>query len=251
MTVSNGLDEVILLFDAEGTDVTGEMRFGDFQALLDQAGTLEPQAASHVKAAYVLVGTGLTVCGVVLFTFDVNENGFVDPAFNIPLHYLLENAGAGPDIGNGPLPLACKGQCPVPWHANKLWRSAGDGDDHAVMLVQKAVWRNRLGLKPSALKPDTEDFDFASLEAAHDQLDARLSEAFGDDAKVSLPQLIAQHSEQLADVRQRYRADLEQQQRAYLDQIRDCRDEIHKLKVALRNEQERGRRLQELLRGDL
>ena len=251
MPISNGLDEVVLLFNAEGTAVTGEVRFGDFQALLDQAGTLESYAASQAKAAYVLVGTGLTICGVVLFTFHVNEDGFVDPSFNVPLHYLLENAGAGPDIGNGPLPLACKGQCPVPWHASKLWRSAGEGDDHAVMLVQKAIWRNRLGLKPSALKPDTDDFDFASLEAQHERFDARMSAAFGDDAKVSLPQLISQHSDQLAEVRQRYRADLEQQQRAYLDQIRDCRDEIHRLKVALRNEQERSRRLQELLRGNL
>jgi hypothetical protein len=36
----------------------------------------------------------------------------------------------------------------------------------------------------------------------------------------------------------------------YLDQIRNCKDEIQKLKSALRNEQERSRRLQQLLRGE-
>ena len=252
MSDFNGLEEVILLFDADGAEVVSEMLFADFEALVDQGGTLDAHAASRLKAAYVLVGTGLIVRGVVLFVFDVNEDGFVDTGFNVPLAYLVQNAGAGPDIGNGPLPLACKGQCPVPWHASKLWRSAGDGDEHAVMLIQKAVWRNRLGIKPiSASAASSEAFDFASLELEHQKLDERLTETFGEDGKLSLPQLISQHTEQVTEARLRYRADLEQQQRAYLDQIRDCRDEIQQLKVALRNEQERSRRLQELLRGEL
>jgi len=251
MSDFKGLEEVILLFDADGAEVVSEMRFADFEALVDQGGTLDAHAASRVKAAYVLVGTGLAVRGVVLFVFDVNEDGFVDASFNVPLAYLVENAGAGPDIGNGPLPLACKGQCPVPWHASKLWRSASDGDEHAVMLVQKAVWRNRLGIKPINATPGTEVFNFASLELEHQKLDERLTDTFGEDGKISLPQLISQHTQQVTEARLRYRADLEQQQRAYLDQIRDCRDEIQQLKVALRNEQERSRRLQELLRGEL
>ena len=112
MSESNGLEEVILLFNPEGTAVTGEMVYADFEALIDQAAVLEEQAASVVKAAYVLVGTGLAVRWVVLFVFQVDEDGFVDASFNVPLAYLAQNAGAGPDIGNGPLPLACKGQCP-------------------------------------------------------------------------------------------------------------------------------------------
>ena len=257
MSDFNGLEEVILLFDANGTEVVSEMRFADFETLVDQGGTLEAHAASRVQAAYVLVGTGLMVRGVVLFVFAVNEEGFVDAGFNVPLGYLVENAGAGPDIGNGPVPLACKGQCPVPWHASKLWRSPGDGDEHAVMLIQKAVWRNRLGIKPvSPTRGDSPatsaaNFDFASLEFEHQKLEARLTDTFGEDGKISLPQIISQHTQQVTEARLRYRADLEQQQRAYLDQIRDCRDEIQQLKVALRNEQERSRRLQELLRGQL
>ncbi len=251
MSQATGFEEIVLLFNPEGTAVVGEMHYRDFETLIDQSATLEAHAASVVKAAYVLVGTGLAVRGVVLFVFNVNEEGFADPAFNVPLAYLVENAGAGPDIGHGPLPLACRGQCPVPWHGSKLWGSSGDGDEHAVMVAQKAVWRNKLGLKPSAYKTESANFDFAALEVHHQQLDDRLSQTIGEDGKVSLTQLISEHSGQLADVRQRYRADLEQQQRAYLEQIRDCRDEIQQLKSALRNEQERSRRLQELLRGEL
>jgi MOSC domain-containing protein YiiM len=42
-----------------------------------------------------------------------------------------------------------------------------------------------------------------------------------------------------------------QRQQHYLEQIAACRDEIQKLKAALRNEQERNHRLQQLLRGEL
>ena len=62
--------------------------------------------------------------------------------------------------------------------------------------------------------------------------------------------LIRQHNEQLTRVSVKYREDLESQQQLYLDQIRSCRDEIQRLKAALRNEEQRSRRLQQLLRGD-
>ena len=55
----------------------------------------------------------------------------------------------------------------------------------------------------------------------------------------------------MLDAKQRFRDDLHEQQQTYLDQIRGLRDDMQELKVALRHEQDRNRRLQELLRGDV
>jgi hypothetical protein len=118
------------------------------------------------------------------------------------------------------------------------------------MRAQKAVWRNRLGLKPMASRPIQDDVMGSTITDEQLVLEERLTHTFGEEGKVSLQQLIAQHNQQLNEVGQRYRADLQQQQRGYLDQIRDCRDEMQKLKATLRHEQERSRRLQELLRGE-
>ena len=63
--------------------------------------------------------------------------------------------------------------------------------------------------------------------------------------------LIRLHSEQLNEAKAKYRQDVESQQMAYLDQLRAAREEIHALKVALRQEQGRSRRLQQMLRGDI
>jgi hypothetical protein len=245
-----GLEEIVLLFDAEGACVSAEMRFTEFEALVNQAAPLDEHAASVVKAVYGVVATGLALRGLVYFTFSVDEDGLLDPAFNVPLRYLVRNAGAGPDLGMGPIRLACRGQCPVPWHATNLWQPEGEGDAHPSMLAQKAVWRNRLGLKPMASRPIEDDLTSSTITEDQLALEERLTHTFGEEGKVSLQQLIAQHNQQLNDVGQRYRADLQQQQRGYLDQIRDCRDEMQKLKVTLRHEQEKSRRLQELLRGE-
>ena len=92
--------------------------------------------------------------------------------------------------------------------------------------------------------------ELGAMGAEQRKLEARLTDTFGESGKVNLESLIRQHNEQLTRVSDRYRSDLERQQQAYLDQIRSCRDEIQRLKSALRNEQERSRRLQQLLRGE-
>jgi len=91
--------------------------------------------------------------------------------------------------------------------------------------------------------------DSAARAVQSAELSARLNQVFGREGKVSMPEMIRLHSEQLAELKARYREDIEQQQAAYLDQLREARDEVRSLKVALRQEQGRNRRLQQLLRG--
>ena len=87
-----------------------------------------------------------------------------------------------------------------------------------------------------------------SLSAPADQ---KIDQAFGDEGRISLTHLIQQHNQSIDSLTRKYRTDLEQQQQIYLDQIRGCRDEIQRLKGLLRHEQNRNRRLQQLLRGEV
>ena len=88
-----GMEEIVLLFADDGTAVTSEMRLTEFDALVNQAATLDEYAASVVKAAYGVVASGLTLRGLVFFHFKVDEEGAVDASFNVPLRYLVRNAG--------------------------------------------------------------------------------------------------------------------------------------------------------------
>ncbi len=254
MSVDQDLDELVLLYTADGSKVVSEIRYGEFEAVVAGETKLAEHAASVVKAAYAQVGGGLTLHGIVFFRFTVDEDGEIVGSFNLPLRYLLENAGLGPDLGAGPIHLACRGQCPVPWHSVNLWQPEGEGDGHPAMLAQKAIWRNRAGLKRTAAPPVAQPLRSEPVEPAlideERHLEDRLTATFGEQGKVNLTQLVQQHSAQLSEVGQQHRLDLEEQQRTFQDQLREARDEIHKLKAALRREQERNRRLQSLLRGD-
>lgn len=261
MTEQDGYEEIVLLFNAELKGIDGEYTAPDFKALLEGGATLPRHAASVVKAAFAVVGAALSVRAIVFFSFKVDEDGLADPSFNLPLRYLADNAGPGPDLGTGTVRLACRGQCPVPWHSVHLWEPVSDAESGSIELVQKAVWRNRLGLKPSGALGDAVDDDAVELvetrprlqiqqQTQQKALEARLTETFGEEGKVNLEKLIRQHNDRLSEVSDKYRSELVSQQQGYLEQIRNCRQEIQQLKSALRNEQQKSRRLQALLRGD-
>lgn len=303
MASQDGAQELVVLFDQSGTRPGLEMRYGQFKALLAQKATLDRHADSTVKACYAQVGNGLSIRAVVFFVFKVNGEGYVDPAFNLPLDYMAINAGAGPDLGRGAILMACRSQCPVPWHALNMWEPVGQDSRHSAMLVQKLVWRNRLGLKPATLvaheRPARREAQPVPMVQARMQAQAharRQAQARADgreDALLEAPVISAQMAEmhlarvanggdgrglqamkskltaalsgaglhigqstrsqreQFGEAANQFREEMERQQRAYLDQIKGCREEIQKLKSALRNEKERNRRLQQLLRGEV
>mgnify|MGYP001811884116 CR=1 FL=1 len=261
MTEQDGYEEAVLLFDADLSGIESEYTSSDFEALTGGGATLSQFAASVVHAAFTVVGSALSVRAMVFFTFKVDEDGLADSNFNLPLRYLADNAGTGPDLGAGPIRLACRGQCPVPWHSVNMWEPVSDPENGSIELVQKVIWRNRLGLRPSAaidtvLQADNLELVENGLASQNGQraslkmMEARLTETFGEEGKVNLENLIRQHNERLSEVSSKYRAELAEQQQTYLSQIKDCRDEIQALKSELRNEQQKSRRLQALLRGD-
>jgi hypothetical protein len=267
MSQQDAFAEAVFFFD--GDDIAVEMHYAEFESLLNQATTLEQFAASQVRGAYVVVGTGLAIRGMVTFLLRIDEDGRADSNFTVPLRHLVRHAGPGPDIGHGPIRLASRSQCSVSWHAMNLWEPEGEGDAHPLRVVQRLVWRNRLALKlskvdvespfvdGSIVTPTGEPVGKAGPKSAPrkskggDQADVKIDQAFGEEGRISLTQLIQQHNNSVDSLTRKYRLDLEQQQQIYLDQIRGCRDEIQRLKTLLRHEQNRNRRLQQLLRGEV
>jgi hypothetical protein len=245
----NGLEKVIVMFDAKASTVLTQMRYSDFEACVAREQTLDGFAASTARAGYAIVGAGLAVRGIVLFRFDIDEEGLVDSHFNVPLDYLMQNAGAGPDLGNGPIHYASRSQCPVPWQANNLWESDATGDDHPTALLQRAVWRNLIGLKPAAdIEAATSEFEDAACAQRVEQMELELTKALGEEGRVSVAQLVKQHKEQFAVAKRKFRSEMERQQTAYLERTKELRDEINRLKTIVRQEQDTNRRLQELMR---
>ena len=249
MDTSPDYNEAIYLF-RDGR-VVSEMRYSEFEALLSGAATLDDWRGARVPCAYAAVGSGMHVRGLVFFELFVNTHGHADSGFNVPLRYLVRNAGAGPDLGAGPIRLSCRGQCAVPWHANNLWQPELSGPGNAPEQIQKLVRRNRLGFKP----PKNAQVDEVAVAGAREAanlvaLSGKVDSAIDDSGRVDVQQLVRRHAAQLEELQEKHREDIARQQQAYLDQIRGFSEEINKLRGALRQEKARSKRLQLMLRGE-
>ena len=136
--------EAILMFD--GGDVVKVMTYAEFQALLDNYIPSHDLAKRDMQAVYLRLDPALQVTGAVFFRIAFDDQGFVDSDWNIPLQQLADNAAKGPDMGAGPIALACYSQCPIDWHRQSLWdpeREASHNDFHQ---IKKSIKNNKLGV---------------------------------------------------------------------------------------------------------
>jgi hypothetical protein len=271
--------EAVFLFD--GARISSEMHYGEFEALLNRAASVQGKPGSTVRGIYALIGSALAVRGMVCFELRVDREGYADPEFSVPLRHLVRTAGPGPDLGCGAIHLACRSQCPLSSHAESLWEPEQTGDTGPLRLVQQTVWRNRLRIEIPADVPDLPPLRGASSDARPDRTttpppavaetpkaapvvsslptipdegaahEATLDEAFGQERRVRVQQLLDQHKRHIDQLTRKHRLELEQQQQIYLNQIRSTREEMQRLKAALRHEQSRSQRLQQLLRGEV
>ena len=134
-----------VMFFADG-QVNKAMFFPEFEALLDGLVGLPGFADQQVKAVYLLINPRLMIRSVVCFYIDFDEQGNADTGWNMPLRHLAERAGRGPDLGAGPIRLACRSQCPVSWHQMHMWDPDLAPGHNDLTILREAVKDNRLGI---------------------------------------------------------------------------------------------------------
>ena len=124
--------------------VTRHMLYSEFEALLDGLSTLQDYADKDAKAVYTLIGRSGKISALVFFILYFDEDGRADASWNVPVERLAEVSGRGPDLGGGPIKLACRGQCAINWHQNDLWDPDMTPGSNDFLLLKKAVDENRL-----------------------------------------------------------------------------------------------------------
>lgn len=141
-------NEAVLFFEKD--QVTKEMTYSEFEAILDGVVGLNDFAGEKRQAAFVIVNGRLKVTGIVLFTVTFDRQGFADKAWNLPLRHLVDTGGSGPDLGAGPVKLSCKSQCSVSWHTGMLWDPDLSPKSNTFTRIRDAVAANKLHLPTSA-----------------------------------------------------------------------------------------------------
>lgn len=132
------------VFFIEGQQVSKHMLFSEFEALLDGLGALPDYADQEAKAVYTVIGKDGKIKSLVFFILYFDEDGKADASWNVPVERLAEVSGSGPDLGGGPIKLACRGQCSINWHLNDLWDPDMTPGSNDFLKIKKAVELNKL-----------------------------------------------------------------------------------------------------------
>lgn len=138
MGYAKGSQSEAILFFGEGGICKG-LLYSDFEAVLDGVVGMQEFAGHEMRAAYVTVNGRLLVTGIVLFLIDFDGAGVADRSWNIPLRHMVEKADRGPDLGGGPVRLACRSQCPVSWQAEQLWDPSMKPGDNTFVFIRDAI----------------------------------------------------------------------------------------------------------------
>lgn len=231
--------EAVLFFNDVG--ICKEMLYPEFEAMLDGVVTMPEFADQQMRVVYLLINGRLQIRAAVFFYLDFNEDGSADSGWNIPLGQLAQRTGRGPDLGGGPIRLACRSQCPTSWHQMHLWDPDLTQENNHFAMLRDRIKRNQLGLLVEEEAPQ-------AVPTKHLQVVAEDAWYAADSAK----QAAAQRSEQLEKEQRLKAAQLIKQQRlriASLEQLREA--DIAKLRDVTAQQQARLEDTNAQLRGEL
>lgn len=242
----NHLGEAVYLFGL--ADPTVELHWSEFESLTTRSAPMPAFAGQELKGAYVQVGLELAITSVAAFLVEFDKEGYVDTDWNIPLRDLVRNAGRGPDIGHGPIKLASRRQCPIPWHIHHMWNPT-DGD---CRKLQRLVERNKLGLisrrQEDELAVAPQDLRPSRLQRTLDRNVGRVDKELGP--SLSVEQLVTQHARTVKKLKEEHRKVMLAIQKDYDEQMNKMKKEVVVLRRQLADEIDRNRRLGDLLRNN-
>ena len=236
--------EAVMFFNERG--ICKEMFYPEFEALLDGVVNMPEFADEQMRMAYVLINPRLLIRSVVFFYLDFDEKGSADSGWNLPLRHLADNAGRGPDMGAGPIRLACRSQCPVSWHQMHLWDPSLAPGKNDLVLLRDAVKRNGLGvlveedaasvMVPERLQMVAED-KWQAPDPAREAADKQ-SEQKEQEHRVKTAQLIKQQRLRISTLSKQYEEDMARLKLHAEERLRGSQSEIHNLHMALRQQEE-------------
>lgn len=231
--------EAVLFFNDGG--VCKEMLYPEFEAVLDGMVNVLEFADQQMRVAYLLINTRLQIRAAVFFYLDFNDDGSADSGWNIPLRSLAERTGRGPDLGAGPIRLACRSQCPVSWYQMHLWDPQTTQSTNHFLMLRDRVKRNQLGLLVEEEMPQTVPTERLQMVAEENwyaadpakQVATRRAEKLEQEQRLKAAQLIKQQRLRIANLEQQREADINRLRELAAQQQTKLQDEIAQLRREL------------------
>lgn len=189
----------VLFFGSEG--VVKELQYPEFEALLDGFVPLEEWSNRKLKAVYVEVNSQLCVVAAVFFQIGFDPKGAIEASWNMPLGDLARTPTRGPDLGAGPIHLACATQCPIAFYKDALWDPDMSAHSSHFNQIKKALKRNRLGLLfEPAQNDESNGVSAKELLALEQRLSLQLGKSYQNEMRDQLAQLLKDQRLRIATI---------------------------------------------------
>jgi len=206
------------MFFAEG-DVSKEMLYPEFEAVLDCVVGVEDFKDQRVAAVYLRIDGALMITAAVFFYIGFDTAGYADKSWNMPLQLLADGAAPGPNLGAGAIKLCCRSQCSISWHQRGLWDPNTDPSASTFELLKSKTQRNRLGLLLQDFDDSVDDnrlYPWSDSGGSDDpevssakQLEAKLN-ALSDEHRLRVATMKSEAQDHLQALRQHYQQELQQ-----------------------------------------
>lgn len=152
----HGHIELYLLFDLK--QVARILSKDEFESLLDGEAPLSGFSGT-VEMAQVVCTRLRMIQSMVCFNLPLDNEGYCQENWHMPLQRLADTAARGPNLGAGRIRLACSSQCAISWHKDSLWEPSTT----IFSAVKKAVSQV---LDKSATAAEDEPLDVDQLKRA-------------------------------------------------------------------------------------
>lgn len=249
--------EAVLFFD--NGKIVKEMLYSEFEAVLDNVVGIQEFADQDCSAVFVKINPQLQVLAAVFFTIKFMADGSVDGNWNLPLVRLSEISGRGPDLGGGIIRLACRSQCPIPWHQRSMWDPVMSAERNSFVAIRSVIARNRLGLledevpvvaavvEPPLLQPAQNQSTTSEKlpEQKMDKADADRLTAFTLKERNTAARLIKRLRLQVATMDTRFQDEQAASSIEYAKEIAEYQQGLVKLKKSLSAERGKNKKLKE------
>lgn len=234
-----------VMFIRQG-EIIGEMLYPEFEAVLDAFIPLPNFSSQTLQAVYLEINHQLHITAAVFFLIDFDHQGFADRSWNLPIEQLVESAAKGPNLGSGPIRLACFTQCPIVWHQRSLWDPEMAPGANDFTLIRRAVLANKMGIAfkgASVTKPEDNDSipTLTSIEERKlergwlEQLESELTVKLYRRFRNRLANTLKKQRLRLATLRNKHKRRVELLNQDHQARTDNLRMEISKLKQELAN----------------
>lgn len=228
---SKPMHEAVMFID--GDRITKEMLFAEFEAVLDNIVGVPEFADGEKTAVYLKIDKQLRIHGAVFFKISFDAQGHADARWNVPLEHLIDTGSRGPDLGAGPVRMACRSQCQVPWHQQNLWEPSLAPQSNILKLLAATVKSNRLGLdvevdaEPPVLgdkvanssSPAAAQIVSSSSREQSSSFQVESTPTADDEERLTMARNIKKQRMYIANLKTRHQEEIERVQKMHMERI--------------------------------